>query len=569
MIKPTLSIASLLVVVLVLATSALAGTYDVYSCGAAPQGGMDDAWKEHGNSATITAIRRCPPKSLQRQMGYYLHDTLAVAVSAKPGDKRSWELEAPLGTEITGISYLPRISRREEDWAALIETGEGKVLDTCIIKVGQGGCGLGNNMYNGEDHTMRFEHRGLAARSIRAVVRCDAEVGFNCLNGIGEPNVEAGVYSSTVTIDDPIFPAVDVVGGELVGSHRWHKGIEGVRVEGSDITGLLAARVYVDGALVKEERRVCDYSRVVPCTNNPFDFAVDTTTIPDGAHGVQVALVDAAGNETRAPEQQISVANRAPQTPVNVVVDGGPVKTQDGFAIHWDLPVHTTPVTGVRWRLTASTGVFTEGVLPGATTTTGIIQLRPIGGEGVYILSLWVQDEAGYESSPTAIELQLQPKLLPPSLPGPYSVIGSVIKVIPQPKSGLAIKPKPKLRGAKNKKQNQLKPPKRALAKARKSPVEKRKSALPQKSAGKQTANLKITGVKHRRGFVRIVGRINRKASGTITIIYRDGNRTYRKTAGIRKGVWATTLRTKTRKRGVVTARYRGNRHCKPGSVRR
>ncbi len=328
-ILATLTVAATLALITATGT-ATAASYQVQSCAAVPIGSADDAWQPYGDAATITSFRKCPPKKWVKLQGLYLHDTTGAGLNASSGDERGWKLEAPPGTTITGLSYLRNIYKHSERWSPEMRTGptgEGEVLDTCHIARGSAGCAVGNGGYPGrEKNDYRKEVSGFATRSLHAVLRCDAPSGEQCINGIEEPEADFGIYSSTVTIEDPDPPTITNIQGELVDTARAdHRGTETLHVEGRDETGLLAARVFIDGRLHAEQARNLDYSRVKPGTDDPFDLQVDTTGITDGDHQLEVALVDAARNEQREPAQQIHVRNRAATPPTNPVPGSAPV----------------------------------------------------------------------------------------------------------------------------------------------------------------------------------------------------------------------------------------------------
>ncbi len=57
----------------------------------------------------------------------------------------------------------------------------------------------------------------------------------------------------------------------------------------------------------------CDFTQTAPCpASSSNQFSLDTTTLANGPHQIQAAVVDAAGNQTLGGPVQITVDNTAP-----------------------------------------------------------------------------------------------------------------------------------------------------------------------------------------------------------------------------------------------------------------
>ncbi len=68
--------------------------------------------------------------------------------------------------------------------------------------------------------------------------------------------------------------------------------------------------------------RMCDFTLVVPCTNEPgATIALDTRTIADGSHQLSVVAEDAALNVS-SMARTIVVDNGAPAAPADVTLEG-------------------------------------------------------------------------------------------------------------------------------------------------------------------------------------------------------------------------------------------------------
>ncbi|HWH12611.1 MAG TPA: hypothetical protein VG165_15925, partial [Solirubrobacteraceae bacterium] len=123
---------------------------------------------------------------------------------------------------------------------------------------------------------------------------------------------------------------------------------------GADNSGVASVRVYVDGNPVVQSAFTCDFTYAQPCpaTATSPTLSLDTTRLADGPHQIQAAVIDAAGNETRGPVQQLLVANHPPAAPTAVAVTNAPTGWINHPAtITWRNPAQGAglPIAGVDW----------------------------------------------------------------------------------------------------------------------------------------------------------------------------------------------------------------------------
>ena len=85
-----------------------------------------------------------------------------------------------------------------------------------------------------------------------------------------------------------------------------------------------------------------------PGTDDPFDLQVDTTGIADGDRQLQVALVDAAGNEQREPIQRIHVGNQPATPPTNPVPVPLPLQPAPNPILQPTPVIQTPPARAVK-----------------------------------------------------------------------------------------------------------------------------------------------------------------------------------------------------------------------------
>jgi hypothetical protein len=206
------------------------------------------------------------------------------------------------------------------------------------------------------------------------------------------------LYGTTVTINDPVNPTVDSVGGPLF-SGGWKRGTVSATATASDVTGIKAVRFYSDAALVSgatiDRAARCDYSTTAPCANPAAgaSFALDTTLLTDGSHTVQLAATDATGtNETKAPGQPVQIDNTAPSAPTHLQVTGG--GTSPSFDVAFDMPAQThAPITTAMYEA-CNGAICINGSRPASGTSAAITGLALPGG-GTYAVKVWLVDEAG------------------------------------------------------------------------------------------------------------------------------------------------------------------------------
>jgi hypothetical protein len=130
------------------------------------------------------------------------------------------------------------------------------------------------------------------------------------------PSAVATLFRSEVTLSDTSAPQAISASGPLVQPGP-HHGVESASLNMTDRgSGVYRSTVEVDGVAV-DDRVVDDNggkcADAVPGNSDPFEFldkqpcklnataavSVDTTTLPDGDHTLQMSAIDAAGNATR------------------------------------------------------------------------------------------------------------------------------------------------------------------------------------------------------------------------------------------------------------------------------
>jgi hypothetical protein len=105
------------------------------------------------------------------------------------------------------------------------------------------------------------------------------------------------------------------------GGGAWLRGGQDVAFEAGDNSGIRRGRVELDGGVVYDGERSCDYTRPVPCSDGAVSASFDTRTWPDGEHRLRLSAQDAGGNWASV-DRIARVDNTAPVEPAPEL-DGG------------------------------------------------------------------------------------------------------------------------------------------------------------------------------------------------------------------------------------------------------
>jgi hypothetical protein len=297
------------------ASSAQAGTYDVWSCAGpdrrpAPIAG----WTPMSQGAP-------PPDNLCAQ-GRGLRGALQ-GLPAVAGSATGWSFEAPSGMTIASYELVRSARSGQPNAGGQRAYGlyhDQPIFDPTVflfeycVQSPQGCSAVGDpgaaTPWDPDNVVVR---RGLRIR--RLIVRMECR-GGDCA---------AATYPGDFTLSqariglaDDAAPAIADVGGALVMPGAAVAGPQAVRVSASDVGGGLdRIEVVVDGAVVSTDRMGAQattcrapYVDLVPCpAAADAQLGVDTATLPNGTRTVQVAAVDVAGNRTLTQPVAITVEN--------------------------------------------------------------------------------------------------------------------------------------------------------------------------------------------------------------------------------------------------------------------
>lgn len=369
------------------ANSARAGSYDVVTCGDTTNT-ANNSWIASNSAPTeLETGNGCGGAGSYG--GLYARDALAVP-NAAAGDSAQWIFTAPPGTSITGVSYSRWFYKEDDDdWQPGLFV-DGSTLETCAIVYPAVRCNAG--VLGGQRSTKAIN----GAKSISIGTRCSAPSPVTCGNGGTMHAAIAVLYGATVTLSDASAPSLSNVAGSLF-EGGYQTGLRTAVMGASDNAGVRSGRVYVDGSVASTTAFGCDFTYAVPCSDKVgAEVPLDTRSLPDGSHDVQVAAVDPAGNESRSSVRTVSVDNSAPSAPSGLVVAGGSDwRSENAFSVAWTNPSgQVAPVVAGDYQLCDHIG----NCLPAQRVTRPAISSLDaisVPSTGEWTLHVWLEDAAG------------------------------------------------------------------------------------------------------------------------------------------------------------------------------
>ncbi len=290
--------------------AASAGTYQVSACtGITPL--VNNSWAPFNSDPTqMERTAHCGINEItganSETSGLAAADVLELSTQTPQGVVAGWTFSAPSGDTISAISMNRDLFEDGEGWLPQIVDNTGTPLHGETCPYNGSGCELSG----------AASHTGLEATSLTIEVLCDPTPPFGaCGNGSFLHDARVELNSATVAVTDEEPPQITSTSGLLFTGGLVRGTLSGT-IDGSDNSGVQYARVYVDGAQVAQQALACDFTQTLPCpASSSNQFSLDTSTLANGLHQIQAAVVDAAGNETLASPVQITVENTAPITP--------------------------------------------------------------------------------------------------------------------------------------------------------------------------------------------------------------------------------------------------------------
>ncbi len=408
-----MGIALALAALLLIAGEARAGTYEVAQCGWYV--GADASWADTTGGVKFHPDAWCvPPAGADPFEGAHMKSLTNDGQGTVSGTRFArWRWEAPAGAAITQV--------RGTWWHAL--------HDGLEQRLGAGTWDGGFSAFAaaaGTDVAPRefvagfgagqpaFEDRLLCAR---------AETKWCALDTSSWSSLRA----LTLTIQDDQPPAAGIGGEILAGG--WRRGGQVVEFAGADAGGgIRFGETSVDGARVNLAEYPCAAALIGgvwkgvhmrPCQLSVAGSAgIDTTRFSDGRHVIRHCVTDFGGIFRCTPEQSIAIDNNPPAHPRGLALAGGEAwRRVDDFDLSWSNPDQgpASPIAGALWRITGPAG-YDSGVKLAAGRDLAALGDRSVPRPGLYLLHLWLRDEAGNEAPATALDVPLRFDDVPPGV---------------------------------------------------------------------------------------------------------------------------------------------------------
>lgn len=282
-----------LLAMLVFATGAHAGSYEVRACDGS---GINHSFVAAG-SAMVAANASCSAVPL---LGMQVRNGLGSGSA----DAFTWgalEAVAPAGSVISAIHA--KATAYDQKAAANIDGWRAGIADDSGFRW----CGTPSPCAWSGAPSLPIALTGLSTTRLRLMVIC--ALGSGCRRNA----VQATTTLSEVILEirDDQAPVFGALRGALASYDGWVAGAIATGFNANDAAGIQRAAVSVDGTSVIGVEHRCDQYSMSPCPNGGADATIETRQLNDGPHSVVAIAVDAAGN---AAEQHsiINVDNTPP-----------------------------------------------------------------------------------------------------------------------------------------------------------------------------------------------------------------------------------------------------------------
>ncbi|MEX0992869.1 MAG: hypothetical protein WDZ37_02630 [Solirubrobacterales bacterium] len=394
------------------AGTAHAGSYDVYACGG-PAGNAQSAFRPAADPL-MSAYSICPASNIATGVVTKVRSDGGVA----PYLSGAYQVfDAPPGNTLESTTLSIAELRMEKHWTVGIVAYDqfdgGEVVFGCQAWLP--GCDIATPAFYGPVTV------GLGGRrSFRLETRCGSLSGCSATS-TGKTPANRAIFSATqisVRVRDDGIPRMRPIGGNAWMS-GWHRGIEAVQFTSADWSGIRLHRLYVNGALEREDDLLdarwpagirCDYTRPQPCTSGTTgSMDVDTKRLPDGENRLRLEAVDPAGN-VGASQRTIRVDNTAPaKVSAATVENGDGWRRSNGYSVGWENPPgQIAPIDRAHYSLCpAGGGACVDGERAGeAIVPVDTPEAQPppaidridsieVPEPGDYELRVWLRDAAG------------------------------------------------------------------------------------------------------------------------------------------------------------------------------
>jgi hypothetical protein len=442
--RALLLVATILAGGLIVTGTAIAGSYQVTAVctGATPL--LNNSWQPFNNNPSyLETSSNCASSPVtggsSATSGLAAADVLQLATNVPAGALAGDRFDAPSGDTISAITMDRDLYEQSEGWDPQVINAQGSPLpgETCPFSASSGGCEISGIS----------TQTGLDTTSVAIELLCDPEP-FQlsaCANGFSEHDARVELNSATVTIEDQQAPQITSTSGSLFDGGLVHGSLSGT-VDGSDTSGVQYVRLYVDGTQLAQQANSCDFSQPAPCPSTSSNqLSLNTSTLSSGQHEIQVALIDAAGNQTLTAPVQITADNTAPSTPSGLLVNSqaSGAWINQPATISWSNPSQPAddPISQANWIACggSQTSIPATGCeaeqhrsSPVDSLTFNPAQYPAFANhpQGIYTVFVWLQDAIGNTAQANSALITFGYQTTPPPPPasitasgrGPYTI---------------------------------------------------------------------------------------------------------------------------------------------------
>lgn len=285
------------------AAPAHAGSYVVVACDRSVNGGAAPAW-ESAASPGFAALNRCPTDGTVRGG---LYATTPAGRDSTFLENGGFTFLAPDGARLGSLSLDAALARNAEYWTAGVVAFSNNSLNPERYVYG---CAANQacSVPDGVRSVGPLDLGGL--RGVRIQVACGS--GDRCLAG-----ADAARFSGAnlrVTVLDDSAPSVAVRGLESGTRSR----SQPVEFDATDNVGVRRVALLVDGAEKAVLAPGCDPTQRVPCPNvSGGSLSLSGTDVADGPHELALRTTDSAGNVSEAKR---SVVLTSPPPPARTAI---------------------------------------------------------------------------------------------------------------------------------------------------------------------------------------------------------------------------------------------------------
>lgn len=356
------------------------GGYAVTAC----FGQENASWTEWEPTGGVTAYAGCPGGVVDSARppvgaGLMVRNVVVPSGHASRGATAALRFDAPAGTSIVGLDFDANLLANPGGSAGVFDASADRWLwcgARCLTTVNQ---------------WVHQELRGLSSQRVAALVRCDAA---RCRRDARHAFV--ALRNVRVHLADASAPVVSGVRGALAAEGGWLRGVQDVAFDAADNVGIALGRLELDGGVVHDDARGCDFTRPVPCANGATSAQLDTRGWADGAHALRLGAQDAAGNWTWVA-RTLRVDNTPPPEPAPVLDGGADWNAARTRTVTFPLPPgQAAPLVRARVRICVSGGACRD-VEPGLQPARGgaSVAVEAFAGPGEYSLRVALEDAAG------------------------------------------------------------------------------------------------------------------------------------------------------------------------------